>query len=75
MEQLEIFAIPSPCIGVCESNNRGYCKGCFRSRQERQEWNLYTDPQKAVILAKCSLRKKRHMQYIMLEKLRKQEET
>jgi predicted Fe-S protein YdhL (DUF1289 family) len=38
MQQLEFFAIPSPCIGVCESGPRGYCKGCFRSREERLHW-------------------------------------
>ncbi|OZB37850.1 MAG: oxidoreductase, partial [Alishewanella sp. 34-51-39] len=27
MDQLELFELPNPCIGVCESNQRGYCKG------------------------------------------------
>ena len=35
MEQLEIFPLQSPCIGVCEVNNKGYCKGCLRNREER----------------------------------------
>ena len=39
MEQLEFFEIPSPCIGVCQVNNKGYCKGCFRSRDERVYWH------------------------------------
>ena len=25
MEQPDFFAIPSPCIGVCRANNKGYC--------------------------------------------------
>ncbi|MDO5059238.1 MAG: DUF1289 domain-containing protein, partial [Neisseria sp.] len=25
MEQNDFFAIPSPCIGVCQVNNKGYC--------------------------------------------------
>lgn len=33
MEQLEIFPLQSPCIGVCEVNNKGYCKGaCAAAR-------------------------------------------
>ncbi len=40
MDQLELFPLPSPCIDVCEANNKGYCKGCLRSRQERQQWYL-----------------------------------
>ena len=35
MEQPDFFAIPSPCIGVCRANNKGYCIGCLRSREER----------------------------------------
>ncbi len=30
MEQPDFFPIPSPCIGVCEANAKGYCKGCLR---------------------------------------------
>ena len=38
MDQLELFDLPNPCIGVCTSNNRGYCVGCLRSRDERFDW-------------------------------------
>jgi predicted Fe-S protein YdhL (DUF1289 family) len=58
MEQLEFFQIPSPCIGVCESNNRGYCKGCLRSRDERLHWLNLSDRQKQMVLQLCRQRKK-----------------
>ena len=45
MEQPDFFPIPSPCIGVCEANAKGYCKGCLRSREERLYWHQMTDSQ------------------------------
>lgn len=59
MEQLEFFEIPSPCIDVCQVNNRGYCKGCFRSREERVYWHQVDNATKQQILKACSARKKR----------------
>ncbi|WP_080760337.1 DUF1289 domain-containing protein [Pseudoalteromonas luteoviolacea] len=61
MEQIEIFTIPSPCQGICEVNNRGYCKGCFRSREERFCWNQMTEHQKKMVIDLCQRRKKRVM--------------
>ncbi|WP_080928375.1 DUF1289 domain-containing protein [Pseudoalteromonas luteoviolacea] len=61
MEQIEIFTIPSPCKGICEVNNRGYCKGCFRSREERFCWNQMTDHQKKMVIDLCQRRQKRVM--------------
>ncbi|MEM7851989.1 DUF1289 domain-containing protein, partial [Morganella morganii] len=31
-EQLHFFDIPSPCVGICQLNEKGYCRGCYRSR-------------------------------------------
>ena len=45
-QQLEFFEIPSPCIGVCESGPRGFCKGCYRSRDERLYWLKVDDATK-----------------------------
>lgn len=59
MPQLELFHIPSPCIGVCEVNSKGYCKGCFRSREERLYWLQLTDERKRDVLRLCQLRKAR----------------
>jgi hypothetical protein len=58
MQQMEFFAIPSPCIGVCESGPRGYCKGCFRSREERTHWLEINDQTKRIIVSACNRRKK-----------------
>jgi len=57
-QQLEFFEIPSPCIGVCESGPRGFCKGCFRSRDERLYWLKVDDATKRKIISACARRKK-----------------
>ena len=57
-QQLEFFEIPSPCIGVCESGPRGFCKGCFRSRDERLYWLKVDDATKRKIISACVRRKK-----------------
>ena len=57
MEQLEFFSIPSPCIGVCAANSKGYCKGCLRSREERLYWLDMSDAQKQQVLRLLGLRR------------------
>lgn len=57
MEQLEFFKIPSPCVCVCEMNERGYCKGCLRSRDERLYWLKFSDAQKKQVLRLCQQRR------------------
>lgn len=59
MEQLEFFEVPSPCLGVCQVNNRGYCKGCFRSREERFNWLKFSSSQKREVIRLCQDRKRR----------------
>lgn len=61
MQQLEFFEIPSPCVGVCEVNNRGYCKGCFRSRDERLYWLKLSATDKRQVVRLCQQRKLRVM--------------
>lgn len=56
-QQLEFFDIPSPCVGVCQSDSRGYCLGCFRSRDERFQWMTMSDSQKREVLRLCQRRK------------------
>lgn len=56
--QLEFFTIPSPCIGVCQSGPKGYCQGCFRSREERLYWLQIDDGTRRVILDACQRRKR-----------------
>lgn len=55
-EQLEFFPLQSPCRGICQSDERGFCRGCFRSRDERFNWQLLTDGQKQEVLRLCRLR-------------------
>ena len=62
MQQIEIFDIPSPCKSICLVNNRGYCKGCYRSRDERFLWNSLTNVQKKKVLSLCQQRYKRYLQ-------------
>ncbi|WP_265524876.1 DUF1289 domain-containing protein, partial [Providencia rustigianii] len=42
-EQLEFFEIPSPCRGICQTNEQGYCRGCYRTRDERFGWLQLTN--------------------------------
>ncbi|NMP30863.1 DUF1289 domain-containing protein [Thalassotalea sp. M1531] len=57
--QLEFFDVPSPCIGVCQSDEKGYCKGCLRTRDERQQWITLTSDDKQKVIKRCQQRKKR----------------
>ena len=59
MHQLEFFNIANPCIGVCTSGKRGFCQGCFRSRDERQHWQQLPENIKYQILQACSRRQLR----------------
>ncbi|EOI5798302.1 DUF1289 domain-containing protein [Cronobacter dublinensis] len=61
-EQLEFFPVPSLCRGICQSDERGYCRGCMRSRDERFNWQKMSDAQKQDVLRLCRQR--------MLRKLR-----
>ena len=57
MEQPDFFNIPSPCIGICEANSKGYCKGCLRSREERLYWQSLTDDQKHKVMRLLAARR------------------
>lgn len=57
--QLEFFDVPSPCIGVCQSNVKGYCHGCMRSRDERQNWQYFDNDKKQKVIKLCMQRQKR----------------
>jgi len=55
-EQLEFFPVPSPCCGICQTDARGYCRGCLRSREERFNWMRFSDAQKREVLRLCRQR-------------------
>jgi len=57
--QLEFFDVPSPCIGICQLNDKGQCLGCFRTRVERQTWTSINSDEKQKVIKRCLQRKKR----------------
>ena len=57
--QLEFFDVPSPCVGICQSDEKGHCLGCMRSRNERQEWKHFSNDEKQKVIKRCIQRKKR----------------
>ncbi len=59
MPQLELFHIPSPCKGICQNGENGFCRGCYRSRDERFGWMQYSDEEKRHIIRLCKSRKYR----------------
>ncbi|MGF1910691.1 DUF1289 domain-containing protein [Vibrio kasasachensis] len=64
MEQLEIFAVASPCVGVCNADEKGYCMGCMRKRTERFNWLSMTPAEQLYVLKLCRQRYRRKMQVI-----------
>lgn len=60
-EQLEFFPVASPCRGICQSDERGFCRGCMRSRDERFNWQQMNDAQKQEVLRLCRQRWLRKM--------------
>nr|WP_154114591.1 MULTISPECIES: DUF1289 domain-containing protein [Yersinia pseudotuberculosis complex] len=65
-QQLEFFDIPSPCRGICQTDDRGFCRGCFRSRDERFNWIKMDDGQKREVLRLC------HQRLLRLKRANKQ---
>ncbi|NRA60095.1 MAG: DUF1289 domain-containing protein [Psychrobium sp.] len=58
-DQLQLFEVESPCVGICEVNVKGYCKGCFRSRDERFHWLKFSNGDKSKVLKLCTRRRRR----------------
>ncbi len=61
MEQLEFFVVPSPCVGVCTVDDKGYCQGCMRKREERFTWLDMTPAQQLHVIKLCKMRYRRKM--------------
>jgi len=57
--QLEFFDVPSPCVGICQADEKGHCLGCMRSRNERLEWKTFNNDEKQKVIKRCIQRKKR----------------
>ena len=60
--QLEFFDVPSPCIGICQSDDKGQCLGCFRTRDERLNWVSFDSDERQKVIKRCQQRKKRKSQ-------------
>jgi len=56
MEQLEFFQLQSPCRGICQTDNRGYCLGCMRTREERFRWLEFSSSEQRNIIRLCRQR-------------------
>lgn len=69
MNQLEFFDIPSPCIGVCTANSKGYCKGCLRSRDERMYWAKLSNEDRRKVIRLCAARKRKLLDTIRQQSL------
>jgi predicted Fe-S protein YdhL (DUF1289 family) len=66
MEQLSFFTIPSPCVGICQSDPRGYCQGCLRNRDERFNWQTFCEAKKQDVIRLC-VQRRRHRQYVLYQ--------
>ncbi len=65
MEQLEFFTVPSPCVGVCSVDEKGYCKGCMRKREERFDWLSYSPAKQLHVIKLC---RQRYLRKVRKEK-------
>ena len=51
----------SPCIGLCLlSDDRKFCVGCYRTREEIVKWVKYSDKERSNIIGRLATRKNRH---------------
>ena len=57
MQQTELFPVDNPCVGVCQSNAKGYCLGCLRSRSERLNWKDLAPCEKMRVIELCDARR------------------
>jgi uncharacterized protein len=48
--------IRSPCIGVCDLDENGYCRGCRRTLDEVAGWISYTSVERDAIMADLCFR-------------------
>lgn len=47
--------VMTPCVGLCSTTyGDPVCRGCKRFAHEIVDWNRYTDPQKAAVIARLS---------------------
>jgi predicted Fe-S protein YdhL (DUF1289 family) len=50
--------VESPCISICELDEEsGYCRGCWRTRDEIASWSRASSEQRLAILKKLHERR------------------
>jgi len=47
----------SPCINICSLDEQGYCRGCYRSRDEIASWIAMTPDQRWEVLRESEARR------------------
>ena len=47
----------SPCINICSLDEQGYCRGCYRSRDEIAGWIAMTPDEQWDVLRATELRR------------------
>lgn len=47
----------SPCINVCSLDEQGFCRGCYRTRDEIGAWSRLTPAQQWDVLARLDARR------------------
>ena len=73
--QLDILDVPSPCVGICQSDEKGFCLGCMRTRDERQGWIKFNNDEKQKVIKRCQQRIKRKKGKAIKVKQEEVEET
>lgn len=43
-------AVLSPCIGICELDDEGLCRGCHRNSAEIARWSVMGDDERLRIM-------------------------
>ena len=51
--------VPSPCVSICELDERSSCKGCYRTLQEIAGWSALAEAEKLVIWERIEARQAR----------------
>lgn len=47
----------SPCVKICKLDEKGFCLGCKRSKEEIKNWIFYTDEERNKIIISLKERK------------------
>lgn len=58
----------SPCVSICSMDDEsGYCKGCYRTRDEIANWKIADDQWRSGVLQMLSARKNAHQGFTLIE--------